>query len=177
MSLKLFCFSVFIFSFQATASEKDFKIGGKNFSVSFPATWDAKEGIVGLPLAVLGPMQKDRTRPVVSFTGPDKETTKAFMDAEFVKALRKKLTSTRQSWAKKHKVKIIDFLPSELKKLPKGQRLSFGVRYDREGKRKTEISYYITCNGMFVMSKLMMTAANEGFLSEAEGIVESLQCK
>jgi hypothetical protein len=166
------------FAASAQAAVKTFKFEDdkkERVKIDVPANWQDAQDLYGIPLVVIGPTQ-DGLRPSLAIT-PTGIADLQFDEAGLSKT-QDEYKKGREAWLKTNGGKSIAYLPHQTEKW-NGIEVahSIGYRYEREGKKFVEKSYYITCNKKFYHLKSLMTDGQEKEIGKTmDKTVKSFAC-
>src|SRR6185437_989467 len=137
-----------------------FELQDGKFRLDLPAQWEDEKNFLGVPLIVLGPRDRDSSRPVVTVvpTGID---ASGFEDDSIKKEVRD-YRKGREQYVKKHSGVILAFEPYRTESMADGvQGRSIGVRYKADGKTFIEKSYFLICKKKLYFLKSILGSRQE----------------
>jgi hypothetical protein len=175
--MKLIFLVLAAISLSALAKPQDFKLAQKTVTLDIPAgnDWETDVELFGIPLAVLGPWEKD-SRPVISIL-PTNLTKQQVSASEFPK-LFSDFKTEKDEWVKSHKGKLISYEPT--KDVMFGKDLSghfIGAEFVINDIHFIERSYYLWCGGEIYNLKYSLRDYHKKHLPELQKIVENFKCK
>lgn len=177
LKLKLFLFILISINTFAHAGVEEFSIQNHKLKLDVPREWLTRTDMLGLPLAIVSPLQADNNRVVISLAQASQGDEKVLLGESFIEASSKEFQGNKKQWLEKNKGHLVEFIPNEIISLGKGHRaLVLGYIYDLNGKRNTEKSYYIECGGRIYFGKILVNKTNEALMPLAHKTLESLQC-
>lgn len=156
---------------------EEFTIQNKKVKIDLPRDWIARTDMLGLPLAIVSPLQEDKNRVVISLSEATVGDDKVILGDSFIESSSKEFQGNKKKWLEKNNGFLVEFLPKEIIPLDKNRRaLVLGYIYDLNGKRNIEKSYYMECENRIYFGKILVNKTNEKLFPLAKKTLESLQC-
>lgn len=145
------------------------------FNIDYPADWKEVKDFFGIPVTILGPYQKNDSRPVIQII-PIGEKVIEFTDQEMKKWNENHEKNSRE-WMSKHNGKLQKIWPGVLEKRKDGSKqLVAGLTYELNSIPFFEKIYYLACPKKMWNFKILINQGSKALLPAAEKIVESFQC-
>lgn len=145
------------------------------FSVDFPAEWQEVEDFFGVPVTILGPFQKNESRPLVQIIPIGKKGLK-FTDQE-LKRWNENHRKNSKAWMDKHGGEIQSIWDGKVETKKDGtKQIVAGLTYQLKTKAFYEKIYYISCPKGFYNLKVLVNQGSKEFVKPAEEIAESFTC-
>jgi len=162
----------------AQAAVKTFKFEDdkkERVKIDVPSNWQDAQNLYGIPLVLAGPTQ-DGLRPSLAIT-PTGIADLQFDEKGLTKS-QDEYKKGREAWLKNNGGKSIAYLPYQSEKW-KGIEVAhtIGYRYELEGQKYIEKSYYVVCNKKLYHMKSLMTDGQERKIGKTmDKTVKSFAC-
>ncbi len=162
-----------MFSFPSHGKEITYK--NFSFSIDHPSDWKEVKDFFGVPVTILGPYQKNETRPLVQIipigkkglglTGPE------------VKKWNQNHQKNSRAWLEKHGGELQSIWDGKVETKKDGSKqIVAGLTYQLKTKAYYEKIYYVSCPNGFYNLKVLVNQGSKEFVKPAEKIAESFSC-
>ncbi len=162
----------------ANAAVKTFKFEDdkkERVKIDVPAKWQDAQDLYGIPLVIAGPTQ-DGLRPSLAITPTG--IAELQFDEKSLGKTQDEYKKGREAWLKNNGGKSIAYIPYQSEKW-NGIEVAhtIGYRYEREGKKFVEKSYYVICNKKLYHMKSLMTDGQEKEIGKTmDKTIKSFAC-
>lgn len=160
----------------AFAAQQKFKLEHGTVQMDVPAEWQTAEGLMGAPLAILGPEGSGHRASMLVVPlgiGPDTFNPSELKDgAHSYKA-------GREAWLKQVQGRSLAYLPyKEVKLNNSGVAHSLGYRYQIGEDQFLAKTYYVTCKEKVFHLKTVMTPSQEtAHAKTVDQMIASFTCE
>jgi hypothetical protein len=156
----------FIFSFAAFAKELKLDQKGSTYKLTIPDNYEYHATFMGLENVIMAPVDKNLGTASLSIyiTG----LADSNLDAKRLQNTQNEYQAGRKKYINERNLKLIEFIPYELKKNPQGFNIhTIGVIYANETKVTLDKTYMIECPKSFIHSKYV---GDVGYVEEIEAL-------
>lgn len=159
---------------RAIAASQLFQLELGTVRFDIPDDWQSAPGLYGMPLMLLGPVKEDR-RPTISVT-PLGEAPE--FDLEPRKD-EKRYKKGREEWLKEMGGRSLSYNPFQKIKWPgMSEGFTMGYRYEINGIKYSENTYYVICKGNLYHLKTLLDFDQEKEYSPAVNkLLRSFSCE